>query len=110
MRSPFEQITLKLSRKISTSTTTSLVADNDKGLPLSSKSNDCNDDNKNKSKKLANEQIKGVLKEVMYNSMAQATIKLFQTPYKELKILLAIFVLITISSRCLFSFKNVYNI
>jgi hypothetical protein len=101
MRSPFEQITLKLSRKINTSTSTSLVDVDNKGLPLYSKSNNCNDNNKNKSQKIANEQIKGVLKEVMYNSMAQATIKLFQTPYKELKILLALFVLITISSRCL---------
>ena len=71
MRSPFEKITLKLSRKMNTSTTTSLVDENN-GLPLSSKSNDCNDDNKNKSQKLANEQIKGVLKEVMYNSVAQS--------------------------------------
>ena len=36
MRSPFEKITLKLSRKMNTSTTTSLVDENN-GLPLSSK-------------------------------------------------------------------------
>jgi len=86
-------------------TSTSTSFDDNKDLPCHSKSNEYSDNNENRSQQLANEQIKDVLKEVMYNSVAQAMIKLVQTPYIELKILLAIFVLITISSRCVFNFS-----
>ena len=45
------------------------------------------------------QQINLVLKEVMYNSMAQAMIKIFQTPHLTLKLALILFVLLTISIR-----------
>jgi hypothetical protein len=45
------------------------------------------------------EQINLVLKEVMYNSVAQAIIKIFQTPHLTLKVTLTLFVLLAISIR-----------
>ena len=45
------------------------------------------------------QQINLVLKEVMYNSVAQAIIKIFQTPHLTLKLALILFVLLTISIR-----------
>ena len=47
----------------------------------------------------SNEQIKGLLKDVMYNSVAQATLKIFQTPFKTVKIVLIFCVLVTLSAR-----------
>ena len=45
------------------------------------------------------EKINLVLKEVMYNSVAQAIIKIFHTPHLVLKLSLTLFVLLTISIR-----------
>ena len=45
------------------------------------------------------EKIYLALKEIMYNSVAQAILKIFHTPYLALKLCLTIFVLLTISIR-----------
>ena len=93
MRSLFERITLKLSRKIHRSSTINLVE-------ISSDKSEQN----NASPPV---QINQIVKDVMNNSVAQAMLKLFHTPYLELKILLAIFVLITISTR--YNYKYVHT-
>ena len=45
------------------------------------------------------EEIHLALKEIMYNSVAQAIIKIFSTPHLVLKLSLTLFVLLTISIR-----------
>ena len=55
-----------------------------------------NNNNNNESNHLfKKEQIKLLIKEVLYNSLAQAIIKIFQTPHITLKLFLATFVLVS---------------
>ena len=83
-KSIFEEISFGISRNISSKKEINVE-------PFPSSSLDC--------RSKMREQINLVLKEVMYNSMAQAMIKIFQTPHLTLKLALILFVLLTISIR-----------
>ena len=104
-RSTFERISLRLARKIQVSSSDNLEESKHEPLSPAKSSQINNTNNSNTSEqnnnlnKTAPVEIKHVFKDVMNNSVSQAMLKLFHTPYKELKILLVLFVLLTISSR-----------
>ena len=82
-KSIFEKITSLLSRSIS-----KVKKTDDELLPPSLES-----------KIKMREQTSLVLKEVMYNSVAQAILKIFHTPHLTLKLTLILFVLLTTGIR-----------
>jgi len=104
-RSPFERISLRLCRKMQVSSSTANLEENNVQPVLFAKSSkndtkrNTSDQNNDLDNKLAPVEIKHVVKDAMNNSVAQAMLKLFHTPHIELKLLLALFVLFTISTR-----------
>jgi hypothetical protein len=102
-RSAFERISLRLGRKMQVSPSGNLEENKDQPLsPAESSKDNTNSNTTEQNSNLKNPapvEIKHVVKDVMNNSVAQAMLKLFHTPYIELKLLLALFVLITISTR-----------
>ena len=100
MRSPIEKLTLSLSRTIHKSTKTETNAkyaeDHSSFKSLST------------SKKRTSEEINLVLKDVMNNSVAQAIIKIFQTSFLSLKIILSFIVLVTIAASSYLVISSIF--